>query len=90
MYFRILKLPYRSPLLPGALDGLARFAHLINIDFFRDLLDVLRELTRDDAASEALDEAEDDSQTNRRTGLRERLLCVVTAFELLSGQGGAP
>jgi nucleolar complex protein 3 len=89
MYFRIVKLPSRSPLLPGALEGLARFAHLINVDFFKDLLAVLRDLTRDHAASEALDDGDNTDQTavNYRTGLRERLLCVVTAFELLSGQG---
>lgn len=42
-YFRILKA--RSPKLMGAvLEGLAKYAHLINQDFFGDLLEVLKDL----------------------------------------------
>lgn len=42
-YFRILKA--RSPKLMGAvLEGLATYAHLINQDFFGDLLEVLKDL----------------------------------------------
>ena len=42
-YFRILK--ERSPQLMGAvLEGLATYAHLINQDFFGDLLEVLKDL----------------------------------------------
>lgn len=46
LYFRILKLPVEqnSLLLPPALEGLARFSHLINVDFFKDLLDVLKDI----------------------------------------------
>ncbi|XP_037659791.1 nucleolar complex protein 3 homolog isoform X2 [Choloepus didactylus] len=44
-YFRILKKAQRSPLLPAVLEGLARFAHLINVEFFDDLLRVLHTLT---------------------------------------------
>uniref|UniRef100_A0A452TC18 Nucleolar complex protein 3 homolog n=1 Tax=Ursus maritimus TaxID=29073 RepID=A0A452TC18_URSMA len=40
-YFRILKTAQRSPLLPSVLEGLAKFAHLINVEFFDDLLVVL-------------------------------------------------
>uniref|UniRef100_G1RR66 Nucleolar complex protein 3 homolog n=1 Tax=Nomascus leucogenys TaxID=61853 RepID=G1RR66_NOMLE len=40
-YFRILKKAQRSPLLPAVLEGLAKFAHLINVEFFDDLLVVL-------------------------------------------------
>jgi len=73
LYFRILKLPVeqKSDLLPAALEGLARFSTLINVDFFRDLLNVLKDImaqTRD---------------------VRIELLCVVTALQLLSGQGEA-
>ncbi|XP_055967804.1 LOW QUALITY PROTEIN: nucleolar complex protein 3 homolog [Sorex fumeus] len=42
-YFRILKKAQRSPLLPAVL-GLAKFAHLINVEFFDDLLIVLHSL----------------------------------------------
>ncbi|CAG8608991.1 13236_t:CDS:10, partial [Ambispora gerdemannii] len=37
-YFRILKHTNDSPLLLPVLEGLAKFAHLINVDFFSDLL----------------------------------------------------
>ncbi|KNC84034.1 hypothetical protein SARC_03744 [Sphaeroforma arctica JP610] len=37
-YFRILKHGGASPLLSATLKGLARFSHLINVDFFTDLL----------------------------------------------------
>ncbi|MEJ1276645.1 hypothetical protein NN561_007553 [Cricetulus griseus] len=43
-YFRILKKGQRSPLLPAVLEGLAKFAHLINVEFFDDLLVVLHTL----------------------------------------------
>ncbi|XP_039086089.1 nucleolar complex protein 3 homolog isoform X3 [Hyaena hyaena] len=43
-YFRILKKAQRSPLLPTVLEGLAKFAHLINVEFFDDLLVVLHTL----------------------------------------------
>ncbi|RKU48004.1 hypothetical protein DL546_006146 [Coniochaeta pulveracea] len=44
-YFRILKL--RSPHLMGAtLEGLAKYSHLINQDFFGDLLEALKDLIR--------------------------------------------
>uniref|UniRef100_A0ABM5G187 Nucleolar complex protein 3 homolog n=2 Tax=Pogona vitticeps TaxID=103695 RepID=A0ABM5G187_9SAUR len=43
-YFRILKKAQKSPLLPAVLEGLAKFAHLINLEFFDDLLIVLHSL----------------------------------------------
>ncbi|GAA5990059.1 hypothetical protein JCM10908_005802 [Rhodotorula pacifica] len=92
LYFRIVKLDYRSPLLPAALEGLARFAHLVNIDFFRDLLECLKGIVYR-GTEQAADEDEDedvvvDSLANaKRNDMREKLLCIVTAFELLQGQG---
>ncbi|XP_062858698.1 nucleolar complex protein 3 homolog [Trichomycterus rosablanca] len=44
MYFRILKKAQKSALLPCVLEGLAKFAHLINLEFFDDLLSVLHGL----------------------------------------------
>ncbi|XP_072523779.1 nucleolar complex protein 3 homolog isoform X2 [Salminus brasiliensis] len=44
IYFRILKKAQRSVLLPSVLEGLAKFAHLINLEFFDDLLSVLHSL----------------------------------------------
>ncbi|XP_038554077.1 nucleolar complex protein 3 homolog isoform X2 [Micropterus salmoides] len=44
VYFRILKKAQKSLLLPAVLEGLANFAHLINLEFFDDLLNVLQNL----------------------------------------------
>ncbi|KAF4085340.1 hypothetical protein AMELA_G00116990, partial [Ameiurus melas] len=44
IYFRILKKAQKSVLLPCVLEGLAKFAHLINLEFFDDLLTVLHDL----------------------------------------------
>ncbi|GAA5883354.1 hypothetical protein JCM3774_002033 [Rhodotorula dairenensis] len=92
LYFRIVKLDYRSPLLPAALEGLARFAHLVNIDFFRDLLECLKGIiyrgTEQAADENDEDDVPVDSLANaKRNDMREKLLCIVTAFELLQGQG---
>ncbi|XP_078079665.1 nucleolar complex protein 3 homolog [Mustelus asterias] len=43
-YFRILKKAQKSLVLPAVLEGLAKFAHLINVEFFDDLLVVLYSL----------------------------------------------
>ncbi|XP_056626651.1 nucleolar complex protein 3 homolog [Triplophysa dalaica] len=44
IYFRILKKAQKSVLLPAVLEGLAKFAHVINLEFFDDLLAVLHSL----------------------------------------------
>jgi len=41
-YFRVLKTVGHSPLLSPVLEGLAKFAHLINVDFFSDLMAALQ------------------------------------------------
>lgn len=90
-YFRVLK--QRRPGLIGAvLEGLAKYSHLINQDFFGDLLEALKDLIRhseEDAAMEEerdgeIEEEEDDTVVRNTT--REALLCTVTAFALLAGQ----
>ncbi|KAL1899448.1 hypothetical protein Sste5346_002845 [Sporothrix stenoceras] len=99
-YFRILKL--RTPHLMGAiLEGLAKYAHLINQNFFGDLLEALKDLIRyseEDATREArtADGEDDDEAANgadeeddfavSRNPSREALLCTVTAYALLAGQ----
>ena len=94
-YFRILKA--RVPELMGAvLEGLAKYAHLINQDFFGDLLETLKELIGN-AETIASDEGqplddEDDipiKTTYGRDYTREKLLCTNTAFALLEGQDAA-
>ncbi|KAE9387488.1 nucleolar complex-associated protein 3 [Gymnopus androsaceus JB14] len=84
LYFGILKNPKPTPLLPAALEGIIKYAHLVNIDFFRDLMNVLRGLIVSETNN---DEQEDTPEA--MTMIRLRLLCIVTAFELLSGQGEA-
>jgi nucleolar complex protein 3 len=88
-YFRILKI--RSPNLMGAvLEGLARYAHLINQDFFGDLLEALKDLighavAEDEVESEDVEVLDEDAETTRNL-TREALLCIITAFALLEGQ----
>ncbi|KAF4538824.1 CCAAT-binding factor [Lasiodiplodia theobromae] len=87
-YFRILK--SRSPSLMGAvLEGLARYAHLINQDFFGDILEALKDLINDAESLQDQDEEDDEDDENSigaRNATRESLLCVITAFALLQGQ----
>jgi nucleolar complex protein 3 len=72
-YFRILKSEnhYEERLLPAALEGLAKFSHLINMETVLDLLDLLKGLLRK-ADALPLDAA---------------LNCVLTAFSTLAGPG---
>ena len=94
-YFRILKA--RIPNLMGAvLEGLVKYAHLINQDFFGDLLEALKELISDAEALMNDEEEEDQDQDNKdmpsksdRDSTREALLCITTAFALLEGQDAA-
>ncbi|EIW85217.1 nucleolar complex-associated protein 3 [Coniophora puteana RWD-64-598 SS2] len=86
LYFRILKNPRPTRLLPSALRGIAKFAHLINVDFFRDLLQVLRGLIERDSSD---DDESGAPGTDLVNSIQHRLLCIMTAFELLSGQGEA-
>lgn len=87
-YFRILKA--RIPHLMGAvLEGLAKYAHLINQDFFGDLLEALKDLIRhsdEDADPDAEEDDDDKEDIPVRNLNREALLCTVTAFALLAGQ----
>jgi nucleolar complex protein 3 len=66
------------------LHGISKFAHLVNIDFFKDLMQVLKDLISQEAhhASNPTDGLSNDIKA-----IRHHLLCIVTAFELLSGQG---
>ena len=91
LYFSILKNPRPTPLLPAALRGIARFAHLVNVDFFKDLMNTLKEIVGDSAMENpATDGQEGEAAANeeeRIDGLALRLQCIITAFELLTGQG---
>ncbi|KAI9665208.1 MAG: hypothetical protein M1831_002218 [Alyxoria varia] len=101
IYFRILKA--RVPNLMGAtLEGLVQYAHLINQEFFGDLLESLKDLigeinaqereTQHEGEEGLENDAEDDNDAPigiaRNTTL-ESLLCIITAFGLLQGQDAA-
>lgn len=93
LYFRILKAPSWSPLLPAALQGLSRYAHMVNIDFFKDLMQVLKDLLARVPDNDKTQQSRHVEATEHPLGnqhIRHQLLCIVTAFELLSGQGGTP
>jgi nucleolar complex protein 3 len=75
-YFRVLKSEnlkanHIERLLPPTLEGLAKFAHLINIDTVIDLLAVLKSLLK------KVDELPVDAALN----------CILTAFQTLQGPG---
>lgn len=44
LYFKVLKTPEASNLLPSVLEGMAQFSHLINVDLILNLLEVLKNL----------------------------------------------
>jgi nucleolar complex protein 3 len=90
LYFSILKAAKPSPLLFDALQGIARFSHMVNVDFFRDLLAVIRDIMRrNDEHDEDVDVSggTDGSFGDDQSRMRLQILCIVTAFDLLSGQG---
>ncbi|KAM7360569.1 nucleolar complex protein 3 [Cochliomyia hominivorax] len=71
IYFRVLKNDPTSKVLSAILEGLAEFAHVINLDFFADLIEVLNNIL----------------ETQEELGYREQLHCIKTIFVILSGQG---
>ena len=98
LYFRILKNPAPTPLHPAALQGIAKYAHLVSIDFFRDLMRVLKDLvTRVPHAHPAGREDDDDEgdapqvishgPAAQAENAQHQLSCILTAYQLLSGQG---
>ena len=64
-------------LLPTALEGLAKYAHLINIDTVIDLLGVLRDLLN----------ANSSASTSMLLPVDATLNCILTAFQTLQGPG---
>ncbi|XP_034251483.1 nucleolar complex protein 3 homolog [Thrips palmi] len=44
IYFRILKQEYNSKLLSVCLEGLAKFSHCINLEYYHDLVNCMNEL----------------------------------------------
>ncbi|XP_050354984.1 nucleolar complex protein 3 homolog [Nymphalis io] len=48
IYFRLLKSAPRAGLLAAALTGLARFTHVINLEYYSDLVAILSRMLRDE------------------------------------------
>ena len=89
LYFRILKTPdVPQQLLAAALEGIVLYAHHVSLDFFYDLVQVLRTRLADAMAEvEAAHTIETDDlrAAPRHVGMRAALLMIVTALELLRG-----
>ena len=91
LYFRILK-ERTGHLMGPVLEGLAMYAHLINQDFFGDLLEVLRHLINECDLVETTELSEDGaslvnaSMVGSQKPERSSLLCINTAIALLAGQ----
>ncbi|KAJ9058146.1 hypothetical protein DSO57_1015372 [Entomophthora muscae] len=88
IYFRILKHAASTKLFPVTLEGLSKFGHLINVDFFTDLLGLLKGVLRDGLVSNQMSAHQDDlAEHTSSEVVRCQLLCILTAFKLLTGQG---
>jgi nucleolar complex protein 3 len=96
LYFRILKNPAPTPLLPAALQGISKYAHLVSVDFFRDLMRVLKDLVmrvppaggrNDDEEKDSALQERSHAPSERAVNAQHQLSCILTAYELLSGQG---
>ena len=48
VYFKILKKAPNLKLIPSVLEGLSKFAHLINLDFFDDLVKIMHQMIESD------------------------------------------
>lgn len=62
------------PLLRPCLEGLARFSHLISVDFMADLLRVLQALAKDDKRPSGCEGA---------ASIWERMQCCTIAFKIM-------
>ncbi|KAI8872098.1 hypothetical protein GQ42DRAFT_161544 [Ramicandelaber brevisporus] len=102
MLFRILKSAPPADVLSTALECIAKFAHLISVDFFKDLLAMLKTIMQgkdrngnnnsNDSTADGGEKDDDEGSSDIVSGAsatRIGLLCVVTACKLLSGQGEA-
>jgi nucleolar complex protein 3 len=89
-YFRILKNAEKSfRLLTPALRGLSRFAHLINIDYFQDLLNCLKSIISQQQTLASESKQDGSTLCHQFYGLEASLHTIIAAFRLLSGQGEA-
>ncbi|KAG5513559.1 hypothetical protein PMAC_000991 [Pneumocystis sp. 'macacae'] len=76
-YFQILQNGFMN-LVYASLEGIKKFSYLINVDFFEDLLKILKELLKNKFNVE--------SNMSLKNTTKGGLLCIITAFKLLSEQ----
>ena len=88
VYLCILKTQVNGSLLAATLEGLTKFAHLVNVEFFTTLLAVLKDLIQDALSSSYFPNMSGTSSStpHKLQTTREPLLCITAAFTLLSGQ----
>ena len=72
---KLLKQLAHTALLPLALDGCARHAHLINVEMMNDLLRVLEKLLQSAATNPTMRQ------------LPVRLKCILAGYRALRNQG---
>ena len=60
---------------------------MVNIDFFKDLLQVLKNLISMEEIISGDGSIESPTSIHMLELVSHRLMCIITAFELLSGQG---
>jgi nucleolar complex protein 3 len=83
VYFKILKSVPKSALIPVVLQGLAKYVNLINVDFFDDLLRVLKMIAKTHH-NEYLQ-----GQLLNSTSPIIALHCIIAVFELMDSVGDA-
>ncbi|EMR11770.1 hypothetical protein PNEG_00198 [Pneumocystis murina B123] len=76
-YFQILRNGLINHIY-ASLEGLEKFSHLINVDFFEDLLKLLKELLENTFSVNL--------NISIKNNTKGGLLCIVVAFKLLSQQ----
>ncbi|KCV70604.1 hypothetical protein H696_02962 [Fonticula alba] len=96
IYFRLIKQAAASGssvagpvgrVLPTVLEGLSAYAHLINIDFFQDLLVALRSVALASLPAATSTVAGTGVSANSTISPRNALHCVLAAFRLVSNHG---
>ncbi|KAI6015799.1 hypothetical protein BKA83DRAFT_4481624 [Pisolithus microcarpus] len=80
LYFRILNNPHPTPLLTMAVRGISKFAPLVNVDFFKELMQVLRGLiVREPTDKDGPKSLHWDTAGNV-ADIPNRSLCIVTTL----------
>jgi hypothetical protein len=88
IYFRILRAPSHGGLLPVAMAGLARFAHLIDVSVVGDLLAALRDTLSSCGVAGPAEGEEGAGGREPTLSLSSALSTILTALRIMAGPGG--